>query len=82
MTPAAAYAVNNSEMNVELTFAGANQVVAGFELYQNQPNPFTIETVIGFNLPEAMMVDLQIFDVTGKTVKVITGEYQKRTQRD
>ena len=77
LTPAAAYTENSGEMNVDLKFSGANQVVAGFELYQNQPNPFTVETVIGFNLPEAMMVDLQIFDVTGKTVKVISGEYQK-----
>ena len=29
---------------------------AGYELYQNTPNPFKGETVIGYNLPEAAQV--------------------------
>ena len=46
-------------------------------MYQNEPNPFTESTVIGFSLPEAGNYTLTIFDVTGKVVKVVTNEGQK-----
>lgn len=45
-----------------------------FELYQNKPNPFTGETVIGFQLPIDGQVTLQLFDATGKMI------FQKETQ--
>jgi hypothetical protein len=41
-----------------------------FELYQNTPNPFAKETVIGYRLPEAGAVKLSIYDVTGKVLRV------------
>ncbi len=34
--------------------------------FQNAPNPFTASTQIKFYLPEQMMVDLNIYDATGK----------------
>lgn len=49
----------------------------GFELYQNQPNPFNDKTTIGFELPKASSATLTIFDITGKIVKTIEGDYQK-----
>ncbi len=49
--------------------------VQGFDLYQNVPNPFNNETVIGFQLPEAMQATLTIIDASGKTLKVISGKY-------
>ncbi len=42
-----------------------------FMLHQNTPNPFKESTIIGFDLTESMQVSLSVFDVTGKTVKVI-----------
>lgn len=39
-----------------------------FELYQNQPNPFDEETLIGFYLPEAGEVVLTVFDLSGALV--------------
>jgi hypothetical protein len=41
-----------------------------FTLYQNRPNPFQHETVIGFYLPEATEATLTVYDVTGQRLKV------------
>ncbi|MEZ4906886.1 MAG: T9SS type A sorting domain-containing protein [Saprospiraceae bacterium] len=39
-----------------------------FALYQNQPNPFSNETAIGFDLPENGEYELKISDMTGKEI--------------
>ncbi len=46
-----------------------------FGLYQNQPNPFQSQTLIGFTLPEATTATLKVMDVSGKLLKVYRGEY-------
>ena len=43
-------------------------------MYQNQPNPFQGETVIGYNLPEASQVTFTVSDVAGRTLKLIRTE--------
>ncbi len=48
---------------------------AGFELEQNQPNPFAEETQIGFTLPEAGEAVLTISNNLGQVLKTIKGEY-------
>ena len=47
----------------------------GFELYQNQPNPFVNSTLIGFHLPEVAQATLTVFDVTGKLVHTQKGDF-------
>ena len=42
-----------------------------FVLYQNTPNPFSRETLIGFNVPEAGNVKLSITDINGNVIKQI-----------
>ncbi|MFK8105058.1 MAG: cohesin domain-containing protein, partial [Saprospiraceae bacterium] len=75
-TGAEAYTSALEVMNVALHFNGV--VATGdFELYQNAPNPFKEETVIGFNLPSASIATLTIYDVSGKVLKVVRGEYAK-----
>jgi len=69
-TAAEAYNLNGELLDVELAFSG-NVAVGAFELYQNTPNPFSANTVIGFNLPEATTATLTISDISGKVVKVI-----------
>lgn len=40
-----------------------------FMLLQNEPNPFSDQTMIGFNLPNDDKVKLTFYDVTGKILK-------------
>jgi hypothetical protein len=63
-------------VNVGLNF-NASKASANYELYQNTPNPFAGESIIGFNLPAAGSATLTIQDVTGRTLKVINGQYAK-----
>ncbi|MBC7775300.1 MAG: T9SS type A sorting domain-containing protein [Phycisphaerae bacterium] len=49
----------------------------GFELYQNQPNPFVNKTFIGFFLPEAAEATLSVYDETGRTVYRQKGQFAK-----
>ncbi|MGA1582848.1 MAG: HYR domain-containing protein [Saprospiraceae bacterium] len=74
-----AYSEGYTKMDVKFRFEfeSDESVAAPFELYQNQPNPFRSETVIGFNLPNASKATLTIHDVSGKVVKVLQGTYNK-----
>jgi hypothetical protein len=78
--PAYAKASAGEKMNVAFRFNnGATSTVSGvgFELYQNQPNPFVNKTVIGFHLPEATTATLSIFDETGRLVYNQKGAFAK-----
>jgi len=44
----------------------------GYVLFQNRPNPFRDETVIGFRLPEPQNATLSIYDVTGKLIHEVS----------
>ncbi len=74
ITRAEAYSTNGA-MNIALEFAGAQD--AEFALYQNSPNPFQGQTVIGFNLPTASAATLTITDISGKVLSITNGEYAK-----
>lgn len=49
----------------------------GYALFQNHPNPFAQGTRIEFILPDAMEAHLAFYDVTGKLLKVLEGDYAK-----
>ena len=74
-----AYNGNLEKMEIELVFNSATgtheSVTSNFRLFQNRPNPFGTETVIPFYLQNASHATLTITDISGKTVKVIDGEY-------
>jgi hypothetical protein len=53
---------------IALTTRGAITEVAETALYQNEPNPFVEQTVIGFDLAETAKATLTVFDVTGKVI--------------
>ena len=74
-TVAEGYTLGGEKQDIALSFNGGQ--VGGFQLLQNQPNPFNGKTVIGFSLPEATNATMSIFDATGRTVKVIAGSYVK-----
>lgn len=77
ITVAEAYTATEEIINVNLDIHSATANVAGFKLYQNKPNPFTGETIIGFDLPTASATTMTIFDMSGKVVKVIKESYEK-----
>ena len=53
-----------------------NITVNSFELYQNYPNPFNPQTNITFDLAEASLVNLKVFNVAGQEIAVIAnGNY-------
>ena len=53
----------------------------GFALYQNTPNPFGEQTSISFRLPSASAAQITIYDVTGKVIQVIEGDYARGLNR-
>ncbi len=42
-----------------------------FALHQNSPNPFNPETMMQFALPEAAQVELSIYDLTGRQIRIL-----------
>ena len=77
ITTAEAYNGGEELLDVALTFRSENVSVAkDFALFQNSPNPFNGETMISFTLPEAMSATLTVFDLTGKVVYTLDGDYQ------
>jgi hypothetical protein len=68
-------AVNLNDQDARLTFkVGMDTYVRipeSFVLRQNQPNPFNPTTTIPFDLNESEQVRLEIFDATGRLVRVL-----------
>ncbi|MBP7184459.1 MAG: T9SS type A sorting domain-containing protein [Saprospiraceae bacterium] len=78
ITKAEAYNASLETMNVNLEFGvRTKDLTSTFELFQNQPNPFKNETIIGFNLPESSSATLSVFDMSGKLIKSVAGDYKK-----
>ncbi|MEZ4894479.1 MAG: T9SS type A sorting domain-containing protein [Saprospiraceae bacterium] len=57
--------------------AGTVLTGVGFELYQNQPNPFVNRTSIGFHLPEATTAHLTVYDQSGRLIYSQKGDIPK-----
>ncbi len=57
--------------------SSSSTLVSGYQLWQNQPNPFRDETSIGFALPAQMHATISIYDVTGRLVKSMEGNFAK-----
>ena len=80
ITKAEGYSLTNDRLDVAFRFNGAAGSVisgVGFELYQNQPNPFVNKTFIGFHLPEAANATLRVFDETGRMIFTQNGDFAK-----
>lgn len=64
---------------------GSTIVGMGFEVYQNQPNPFVQKTLIGFHLPapersapgDLTKVSLTLYDESGKVLYREEGDFPK-----
>ena len=53
-------------------------IVEGVELMQNYPNPVSYNTTIQYSIPDAANVALSIYDLTGKKVRTVVDEYQRK----
>jgi hypothetical protein len=78
ITKAEAYTEAGQRNEVAFRFQNNGPIVgAGFELYQNQPNPVVGKTNISFSLPESAEATLKITTVEGRVVKVVKGAFAK-----
>jgi large repetitive protein len=80
ITKAEAYTTTGEREEVALRFNnGGSSIIAGvgFELYQNEPNPFVDKTSIGFHLPEAATATLTVYDVSGRMIFSQKGDYAR-----
>ncbi len=68
-------AIANVELNTRTN--GDPSLVKGYKLYQNEPNPYNLETQIGFTLPEANTATITIYTVTGKVIQRIVNDYEQ-----
>jgi hypothetical protein len=76
-TTAEAYDQTDEILNLGIRFSNGVTIGTGFELFQNQPNPFKATTQIRFVLPAATDASLTITDMTGRVIKLIRGSYAK-----
>ncbi len=76
-TIAEAYDVESSLKEVALRFDEGAIAENTFHLYQNRPNPFHQETLIGFQLPRPGFVKLIITDASGKELQRIEKHFPK-----
>ncbi|MCB0665683.1 MAG: T9SS type A sorting domain-containing protein [Saprospiraceae bacterium] len=71
----------NQEMDLNMAMVFENEQAPSdnqaFALFQNNPNPFSHYTSIGFQLPESTSATLSVFDVTGRLLKVLKGTFAK-----
>ncbi|MAT55904.1 MAG: hypothetical protein CMN32_15635 [Saprospirales bacterium] len=79
ITSSMAYDQDEVPLNLNLAFNQNGQATSNqqFELFQNQPNPFTKVTSIGFNLPSDERVKLTIYDLAGNVLKTMEQDYSK-----
>ena len=73
-TRAEAYSQDGRLLDVRISY-GEGQSHLPFRLYQNQPNPFSNATVIGFELPEAGVAELMVFDLNGRMLATRTSHF-------
>lgn len=57
-------------------FTGSN-IPKIYKLYQNYPNPFNPSTKIKFEIKKTSFVNIKLYDITGKSIYVLTDKEYK-----
>jgi hypothetical protein len=68
VTEALAFDGDLNTTQIGLNIQSDDTRAVAFELWQNQPNPFSAETLVGFKVPGATLATLMVFDLNGKLV--------------
>lgn len=79
-TLAEAYSPQGEIKEVQISFQPLLTLRTPFTLYQNKPNPFSDETIIGFNMREAATARLQIYSADGRLITSSTASYNSGYQ--
>lgn len=77
MLEAEAYTDHLDVLGITLNARNSNKSLEQAMLYQNKPNPFKDETLIGFQLPERQQAKLTVYDLRGNLVKQMDIEGQR-----
>lgn len=79
ITKAEAYTSADEFMNIALNFKsnGVAKAADNFELYQNEPNPFSDMTTIRFTLNERESATITVLDINGRVVYQTTEMYNQ-----
>ena len=80
-TSSEAYRNDGSLLGVALQPNRSAALYPTFGLQQNTPNPFTNSTLIGFGLPTAAIIELNIIDMQGQVVQTKQGAFAKGQQQ-
>lgn len=75
--PAEAFNSIYTPSDIILNFEKDKEEINDFHLYQNNPNPFSNSTMIGFDLPESMEAELIIVNHLGQEIEKIQETFQK-----
>ena len=67
-------AIEKLEVNVTSVYNNSEIYPEKFSLSQNYPNPFNPLTIIEFSLPENSLVQLQVYDISGKLVSELIND--------
>jgi 1,4-alpha-glucan branching enzyme len=54
-----------------------SSLVTNYKLEQNYPNPFNPSTVIKYQIPEAGIVSIKIFDILGREIETLVNKFQR-----
>jgi len=76
ITKAEAYNGRNEVMGVKLLI-GQSTDPGAFVLLQNIPNPYTLETRIGYHMTASGSALLNVYDVNGRMIKQLNLKHQK-----
>lgn len=76
LTPEA-YNTSEEVLTLKLRTSSSLESESTYELYQNRPNPFSGQTQISFYLPAATQAEVSIYDINGKLLHVVRGQYDR-----